>query len=579
MKGRILGTLFALPFFGVGVWMLWSVGNNFADAIEMRGWAPVEARLTAAGYTTSRGDDSDTYEAYATYAYEYFGQTFTGDRVGLSAGADNIGDYQRDTGNYLSGMLSSGQSITVWVNPDNPTESIIDPSLRWGLIGFKSIFLFVFGGVGLGLLIAIWRSPRKRDETLPEYRDAPWRVNPAWDGNSIRSGSKLSMWGMWAFAAFWNLVSAPTPFLAYREIVDNDNYLALVALLFPLVGIVLISWAIKLTREWKRFGPTPVSLDPFPGSIGGHVGGTINLNVPFDSSYRFVMTLTGIHSYVSGSGKNRNRKEKARWQDEIVAHAESTGTGTRLVFRFDVPRGLEESDADQSGDSYNLWRLNLQAELPGADLDRDFEIPVYATGKTSTGISDIQIDRSASTSTEMHEQRIRELVRVRNDGMFKTLVYPAGRNAFSNVMGFTIGAVFAVTGYFLAVQEGQKLFGAVFGGIGALVAVSAFYMLCKSLHVRKENNVIRSTRRVLGIPVRTREMRVSDFHRFEVNSNMSSQKGKKHVKHFTISAIDRHANEIRLGEGFKGKSAGDAAVRFLSNELGLGVYTHTHAQS
>ena len=37
----------------------------------------------------------------------------------------------------------------VWVNPDAPGESIIDRDIRWGLVGFKSIFLFVFGGVGL----------------------------------------------------------------------------------------------------------------------------------------------------------------------------------------------------------------------------------------------------------------------------------------------------------------------------------------------------------------------------------------------------------------------------------------------
>ena len=33
------------------------------------------------------------------------------------------------------------------------------------------------------------------------------------------------------------------------------------------------------------------------------------------------LTLTNIHSYMSGSGKNRSRKEKAEWQDAIVAHA------------------------------------------------------------------------------------------------------------------------------------------------------------------------------------------------------------------------------------------------------------------
>ncbi len=98
MKGRIIGTLFALPFFGVGVWMLWSVGNSAYESWEMRGWQPTPAQLTSAGYTTNSGDDSNTYEAYAEYTYQYFGQTFSGNRVSLSSGSDNIGDYQQYTG-------------------------------------------------------------------------------------------------------------------------------------------------------------------------------------------------------------------------------------------------------------------------------------------------------------------------------------------------------------------------------------------------------------------------------------------------------------------------------------------------
>ena len=86
------------------------------------------------------------------------------------------------------------------------------------------------------------------------------------------------MWAAWAFAIFWNAISAVTPFIAYREVVSNDNYIALVALLFPLVGIGLLIWALRRTFEWRRFGPAPVTLDPFPGSIGGHVGGTVDIN-------------------------------------------------------------------------------------------------------------------------------------------------------------------------------------------------------------------------------------------------------------------------------------------------------------
>ena len=99
--------------------------------------------------------------------------------------------------------------------------------------------------------------------------------------------------------------------------------------------------AAKPVPSLFRGFSAPVTLDPFPGSIGGHVGGTVDINLPFDQNAKFLLTLTNIHRYVSGSGKNRSRQEKARWQDVIVAHAEPGSKGTRLTFRFDVPEGLQ----------------------------------------------------------------------------------------------------------------------------------------------------------------------------------------------------------------------------------------------
>ena len=130
MKGRIVGSLFALPFFGVGVWMLWSVGNTFYESREMQHWAQVDARIITAGYEIRSGDDSDTYEAYARYSYSYGGGLYTGDRVTIAGGGDNIGDYQTDMGNALSAKLARGQPVTVRVNPEDPSQSIIDPGIR-----------------------------------------------------------------------------------------------------------------------------------------------------------------------------------------------------------------------------------------------------------------------------------------------------------------------------------------------------------------------------------------------------------------------------------------------------------------
>jgi len=89
------------------------------------------------------------------------------------------------------------------------------------------------------------------------------------------------------------------------------------------------------------------------------------------------------------SGNNRSQKEKALWQDATIAHAELSAKGTRLTFRFDIPEGFNESDTEKD-DSYHIWRLNLQAELvAGTDLDRNYELPVYATATQSRFLSDM----------------------------------------------------------------------------------------------------------------------------------------------------------------------------------------------
>ena len=569
MKGRIFGTLFALPFFGVGVWMLWSIGSTIFAAWQMQQWVPVEARLITAGYESHAGDDSTTYEAYASYSYSFGGGLYTGDRVTIAGGADNIGDYQTDMGRLIGSRLARGETITVLVDPQAPARSIIDPDIRWGLLGFKSIFVFVFGGVGFGLLIVIWRAPEKKDASLPEFQASPWLLNHDWQTPTIRSNSKVAMWGAWAFAAFWNLVSSVTPVMAWKEVTENQNYLALVALLFPLVGLGLLAWAIRRTLEWRRFGPAPVTLDPFPGSIGGHVGGTIDLNLPWDAAARFQLTLTNLRSHVSGSGKNRERRENAEWQDERVAQAEPGGKGTRLTFRFDVPAGLQPSDAQQEGDEYHVWRLSLSADIPGADLDRDYEIPVYATATQSRHLSRHALDRGRTAQAAMADAGARDVIRWKNGMTGRSMFYPAGRFFWANLMGFVIGAVFAGAGYMLIVKEGAAIFGGVFGGVGALIAMAAFYMATNSLEVWQDGTHIRTLRRWLGIPVSRKAMAKSDFTHLGKKKSMKTQSGGKHVIYYAIHAVDRQGDKLVIGDGFRGASRAKAAMRIIAAELGL----------
>lgn len=569
MKGKLFLFLFALPFLAVGVWMGYAIADHLLDARSMSSWQPVDARLSSAGYRTHSGDDSDTYEAYGQYAYTWDGRLYHNDRVAIAGGADNIGDYQQDLGRRLGNAMARGESITVYMDPENPADAIIDRELRWGLLGFKAIFFLVFGGVGLGLMIWVFVAPRENDTSTPAVTDQPWLANDDWQSGMIRSSSKSTMWFSWGFTALWNLISAPLPFVVYHEVLEKDNTIALVGLLFPLIGIGLLWWAIARTMEWRRFGPAPVELDPFPGSIGGHVGGTINVNLTFDPGARFSVTLTSLHSYVSGSGDSRSRTETAKWQDVQVAHAASTANGTRLSFRFDVPEGLNESDADPVDDAYDLWRLNLKAELPGTDIDRDYEIPVYATGQQSRRLASFSIDAARADQREIDGEAIQTLFTMAQGVNGKSMLFPMFRHVYNGIVGFLIGSVFAGAGWFLAVSEGHWLMGGIFGFVGSVIALSGLYYLFNSLEVTLQGSQLRSVRCILGIPVNRSEMRCGDFVRFERKVSMSTQTGSRHVMYYKLFALDSSGQRLVVGEGFKGAGQAAAAEAFISREFML----------
>lgn len=568
MKGKLFLSLFALPFAAVGVWMMWSVGSSCYDAWRMDDWVRVDAVLLDAGYESHSGDDADTYEAYARFTYDFRGRTYTGSRVAISSGADNIGDYQRDLGRRLESSRAAGRRVAVFVNPDRPAEAIVDRKLRWGLIGFKAIFVVVFGGVGLGLLYAAWRSAANAGRTPAASADEPWLRNDDWQTATVRSSSKSTMWSAWIFAGFWNAISAPLPFIMVGEIVDKGNWIGLLALLFPLIGIGLAIWAIRRTLEWHRFGPAPVVLDPFPGSIGGHVGGTMDLRLPFDPAARFRVTLTNLHSRMSGSGKNRSRRETAKWQDSTVAYAEPGGKGTRLTFRFDVPEGLHESDADR-GDSYYLWRLGLEAELPGADLDRSYDIPVYATARHSRHLSGHAVETAYREHSAIVDRDALSRVHLDTGASGKRMYFPMGRNVGASMVGLLVGVTFAGAGWFLVVSAGRPLFGSVFGGIGALVAAFGVYAMGNSLEVRQESLGLRVTRRLFGLPIRRQSLSFDDIVELRKHSNFQAQSGGKSVMYYTVRAVDHSGRQVVVGEGFRGESEADAAIRLIRREFGL----------
>ena len=252
-----------------------------------------------------------------------------------------------------------------------------------------------------------------------------------------------------------------------------------------------------------------------------------------------------------------------------MAHVSSGAKGSRLSFRFDLPQDLSESTADPSDDSYYIWRLNLKADLPGVDIDRDYEIPVYATGESSAQLSEFSIRQARSAQNRIDVQVIEKLVEVSYEAGGRVMRFPMGRNLLSGFVGLIFGAIFSGVGWYLISYEGHLFMGGVFGLVGLLIVISAFYFVLNSLEVAQEGGDIRTVRRILGIPVKRGQMRRAEFVRFKKIASSRTQSGKQQIIRYTISAVDSNGQELLVGEGFKGASQAAAAADFIERQFGL----------
>jgi hypothetical protein len=559
-----LMVIFGLPFFLVGVgFLFWSILPTLYDVWRMQEWLPVDGKLLHADLVTSHSDGSTTYRAEARYTYDVLGRQFWHDRIAINSGADNIGDFQEKLGRQLQALQRRSETVVVYYNPADPQDAVLNRDARWGLLGFKLIFVLLFGGVGAG--IVYWGLRGKRIIHTPEAKEKPWLSRPEWHDGRIRSGAKGGMYGIWGFATFWNLISLPAAF-QFMDVWYKEGWIALVILLFPLVGAGLIYWAIKLTREWARFGTTPLTMDPFPGAIGGDVGGVIELNEPFRPGMACRVTLSNILSYVSGSGKNRSRGEDVKWQDEGYARALPQAQGTALQFRFKVPPGLDETE--EASNRYHFWRLNVELELDGVDLDRSFEIPVYNTAESSRQIDFLS---PAEQPDGLPRMTAESLLPITQQGNSRQLYYRILRKPGRSITMLVFGSVFAVIGVFLwgeAASEGFMLYlmSTVFSLVGVGIVLMSVYSAFNSLKVILDGHNIITTRSLFGIPVSHHEFHYADVLAVRSRQGMKSNSGNRHTIEYRIEA-KLPGKQITLAEQLDSASKADRVVEYFENEL------------
>jgi hypothetical protein len=328
-----------------------------------------------------------------------------------------------------------------------------------------------------GLIALIFGISAKKHalKTIPAKAndEKPWLKRKDWADGRITSSSRKAVLLLWIFVAFWCAASAAISLAVVPQQLHQGNHAALIAMIFPVIGLAMIFFALNTTLKWRKFGQSIFEMAAVPTAPGGTLEGEIQVGGKLQPQHGLHLRLSCVRRATSGSGNNRSTTEKILWQDEKWLRADLPQTdlnATGIPVFFRLPDNLPESTVS-IGDGIH-WRLEAAATLRGPNFHAAFEVPVFKLPEPPK-ISDDPTAQYQMSLDEIRKQ-IHSKIRVNNLADGKEFIFPAARNP-----GFASGAtIFCLiwTGIvvLLVWKRAPFLFPFVFGVIDLLMAAFVF---------------------------------------------------------------------------------------------------------
>jgi hypothetical protein len=319
--GAFAALIFAVAFGAVGFFATWAMVDTLVDGYSARDWVRVKAEVLSYG-----GDGLQ-------YRYRVGERDYTGTRLGV--GFLEPSEVDNDIDAKLTAAVAQKHPVTVFVNPDKPGQSVVDPSIPWTMVLFMTPFAFGFGGVGLGALYMFVTMLRgeKDEEKKP----------------TMAAGPGAGALGLWVFGFFWSVIAFPIALLAVTDIMKSGEWPGLLVLIFPLVGLFILWAAAKSTWTAIRMGGAQITLQPAVPRLGEIVGGNVTFKRGVTAGDAFNAKLECITV--------DNGSPLAHWKAEKETRVIQGPQGPRLAFSFDTPDRLPALAGER--DKNTTWKLEL----------------------------------------------------------------------------------------------------------------------------------------------------------------------------------------------------------------------------
>ena len=416
--------------------------------------------------------------------------------------------------------------------------------------------------------------------TPPDSARPILESRPDWRRGVAKSAGRKELKGLWFGAVIMNALGLPVGWVSLSGDRDLPVYFQVALPMFTLLGSLVLLQAVRDSFRWRRFGRLEMTLDPLPGSIGGHVGGSLELPFHQAAAADFRVSLLCIRDRLVKTHDGSSRSESVEWGKETLPEVSRSGRGVRLRYTFRVPEGLPPSG--EPSDDYHKWVVRIQAEVAGPDLDQAFEIPALVVDPPLEAEEPALSEVTAADASELSDR----VVRVHRSRGGLTLRFPAGRGGLGGLMLLIFGAVFTGGGVLAFVSTTDigadgviggvtAAFGGfflmVFGGFGALMMLLGLYSLLNSLVVEIRNGTV-ATRRSFFLPFR-RTARFEDVEKIEMDIHSRVGQGAKSSSQMRIRAFVRGGRRISLGDDVPLGRQSEILAAILEEAIGIPVET------
>jgi hypothetical protein len=331
---------------------------------------------------------------------------------------------------------------------------------QWRDAGMLGLFALLFGGVGFGLMIGGIIGARKLKQTqalAEQFPDEPWRWREDWASGRIIASNRSTMLGAWVFAILWNGIANMIWFALPQEL-EKGNKAAYIGLIFPVIGLGLLIWAVRATLRWRKFGVVTLQLHTTPVALGGALSGLITT----PGSLAEVRVVKLQLACVQREQRGKNSSDRLIWEDTQQLDAATLHVTTGIPVSFQLPREGPPTSPKQDGVSVT-WQLEVKAETRGVDFGARFELPVFGVAPIDSfapirlsQIAEQQRDESISPNPNSR-------IRVETSAEGREFVFPATRNPGAALALTLFATLWTGVVWFLIVKRAPLIFPIVFG--------------------------------------------------------------------------------------------------------------------